>query len=89
MYAIAGTVTTLGGLTILLTGWWVWLKHKTQQTLGPDETARLKRAVDDLRLELDAVQRELSDGQQELHERLDFAERLLAQREPQHLPPDH
>ena len=83
---IGGTITVLGGLAILLTAWWLWLRNRAARAASPDELAQLKRAVEDMRLELDAVHRGLADGQQELHERLDFAERLLAQKQPDRLP---
>lgn len=77
---VAAAVTTLSGIGALLTAWWLWLRNKAQRSLAPEDVAHLKRAVEDLRLDVDALQRELTDSQQELHERLDFAERLLAQK---------
>ena len=59
-----------------------WLRLRAQRTSGP---ATLE--TQELRAELEALRADLGGQLAELHERVDFAERLLAQsREPQALP---
>lgn len=76
---IASSVTLLGGMGAVLVGLQMWLKARAQR-LGAgarEEIENLKAAVRELRQEVDRTHGELQAGQQELHERIDFAERLL------------
>jgi hypothetical protein len=84
---LVSAITVLSGMGVLLTAWWLWLRSRIKRGANPEELSHMRRAIDDMRLELDSVHRELTDGQQELHERLDFAERLLGQKHPERLPP--
>jgi len=52
---------------------------------GPAADAHLREELDGLRLELDELRGQLSDA----HERLDFAERLLARRDETVQLPQH
>jgi hypothetical protein len=73
------TITSLGVTGGLLTGWWLWLRARTERLRGKptEEIRELQDSVSRLRNDLDAMYGELMAGQQEIHERLDFAERLL------------
>ena len=77
---ITATITMLGAMGTILLGLRMWLKSKADR-LGAgarEELETLKDAVAQLRTDLDQAYGELSANQQELHERIDFAERLLS-----------
>ena len=79
LYVVA-TVTTLGLGAGALTAWWLWLRSRTGQLAGSAarELAELKQAVHELQTDIASMYTELTAGQAELNERLDFAERMLA-----------
>jgi hypothetical protein len=89
VFAIAGATTVVAGLGAVLTGWWLWLRSRTERLRGTssEDIRALQDSVAALRTEIETMYTELSQGQQELHERLDFAERLLAQEQGRALPP--
>jgi len=65
-------------------GWWAYRLRQRRGASEPQERFELVDEVDALDAEVSKLRLELS----ELHERLDFAERLLAQRpEPRAGPP--
>jgi hypothetical protein len=78
---IASAVTVLGAMGGLLTGWWLWLRSRTERFRGSsaEDIRALQDSVARLRTEMETLYAELTQGQQELHERIDFAERLLTQ----------
>jgi hypothetical protein len=78
---IVGGITVLGAMGGLLTGWWLWLRSRTERLRGgtTEDVRALQDTVARLRTEIETMYGELTQGQQELHERMDFAERLLAQ----------
>lgn len=76
---IASAVTLVAGMGAVLAGLRMWLRSRAQQ-LGAgarEELDNLRAAVAELRREFDQMSGDLQAGQQELHERIDFAERLL------------
>ncbi|HEX9729866.1 MAG TPA: hypothetical protein VGA37_15325 [Gemmatimonadales bacterium] len=76
---IVMTVTTLGLGGGALAAWYLWLKARTQH-LGAgarEELVALRNVIEELRADMHGMYGELTAGQQELQERLDFAERLL------------
>jgi vacuolar-type H+-ATPase subunit I/STV1 len=77
---IASAVTGLAAMGTLLVGLHMWLKARAHRLGGAvrDELDDLRAAVAQLRREVEHTCGELSAGQQELHERIDFAERLLS-----------
>jgi hypothetical protein len=82
VFAIAGATTVVTAMGVLLTGWWLWLKSRTERLRAggsPEEVRALQDSVARLRTEIETMYSELSQGQQELHERIDFAERMLTQ----------
>ena len=85
---IASCITVLAAMGGLLTGWWLWLRHRAERFRGTssEDVRALQDSVARLRTEMEAMYGELTQGQQELHERLDFAERLLSQEQSRALP---
>ena len=81
VFAIAGATTIVAAMGVLLTGWWLWLRSRAERFRGTsaEDVRALQDSVAALRTELETMYGELTQAQQELHERLDFAERLLAQ----------
>ena len=84
VFAIAGATTVIAAIGGLLTGWWLWLRARTERLRGTsgEDIRALQDSVAALRTELETMYGELTQAQQELHERLDFAERLMAQASP-------
>jgi hypothetical protein len=78
---IASAVTVLAAMGGLLTGWWLWLRSRAERFRGTsaEDVRALQDSIAALRTEMETMYGELTHGQQELHERLDFAERLLSQ----------
>jgi hypothetical protein len=78
---IVSAVTVLAGMGVLLTGWGLWLRHRTERLRGgsSQDIRALQDSVAALRTEMETMYGELTQGHQELHERIDFAERLLTQ----------
>jgi hypothetical protein len=85
---MVSAITGLAAMGSLLTGWWLWLRSRSERLrAGSAEDVKvLHDAVARLRTEMEAVYGELSTGQQELHERIDFAERLLTQSKEERTP---
>jgi hypothetical protein len=83
--ALAIVATIFGGGTFVLLGLRMFLNYRVRRLGGGGEqVARLTEAVDDLRHDLAETRGDLA----EVHERLDFAERLLTQaRDEGRLPP--
>jgi hypothetical protein len=81
VFALAGATTVLAAIGGLLTGWWLWLRSRADRLRGTSaqDVRALQDSIAALRTELETMYGDLTQGQQELHERLDFAERLLAQ----------
>jgi len=81
LFALIGVLSLLG---IGLVGLKSVLSYRLRkQELGAGGSAsELREAIDQLRVELEATQEELRADTAELHERLDFTERLLARRAP-------
>jgi hypothetical protein len=78
--AIAPLVAMLMTGTFGLIGFRLWLAHRPprgQGKLGAEQLERLTEVMEDIRQQLDVMR----DENLELHERMDFAERLLAQRD--------
>jgi len=71
-------VATISGSGLL--AWRMWLRSKTERLrlTGGDEIEQLTEAIDSLHERMQLMQDEIC----ELHERVDFAERLLAKGEP-------
>jgi hypothetical protein len=88
VFAIAGATTVITTLGVLLTGWWLWLRSRTERFRGTSnqDLRALQDQVATLRTEMETIYSELTQGQQELHERLDFAERLLTQEQGRGVP---
>lgn len=65
-----------------LSGFWLYLHYRrADRALGSrEEVARLEATVQELQAELGGVANELHDRLEQLHERVDFTERLLAER---------
>lgn len=63
-------------------GFWLHLHYRRKdRTLGSrEEVERLEAVVTDLQAELGNTANELHDRLEQLHERVDFTERLLAER---------
>jgi hypothetical protein len=72
---LASLMGFLGAGTFLLIGLRMFLTHRARRLTGGEGTRELAEQMTGL---VDEV-RALRDGVVELHERLDFAERLLAQ----------
>ena len=84
---IVGGITVLGAMGGLLTGWWLWLRSRTERIRAggaPQDIRVLHDTVAQLRTEMETMYGELTQGQQELHERIDFTERLLAKGKGDH-----
>ena len=87
---LAGIFTTAMAVTICgstLIGWRLWLRSKTERMnlAGRDDIERLAEAVDGLHERMQFMQDEIG----ELHERVDFAERLLTKGDaPEPYKPD-
>lgn len=83
--ALAIVTTVLGGGTFLLITIRMFLNYRLRRLGGGgDQIAELSDAVQDLRRDLAETRADLAD----MHERIDFAERLLAQaRDEGRLPP--
>ena len=76
---LGGIIATTLAVTICgstLLGWRMWLRAKAERLklAGRDDIERLIDAVESLHERMHGVQEEMG----ELHERVDFAERLLA-----------
>lgn len=86
---IAATVTALASIGGLLTGWWLWLRSRVERLRGTsaEDVRALQDSVARLRGEMETLYGEVTAANQELHERLDFAERLLAQGKPERPTP--
>ena len=76
MESIAPLIALLGLGTFTLIGMKIWLKAKTDRMAPPDakETEQLMEAVDNLHEQVQLLREDLG----ELHERVDFTERLLS-----------
>ena len=76
---ITATITTLGVGGLGLGAFHIWVKSKAQRLSdgAREELAGLRQSIEDLRQEVHGFYGELHSGQQELNERIDFAERLL------------
>jgi uncharacterized coiled-coil protein SlyX len=83
--ALAILTMVLGGGTVLLLTIRMFLNYRLRRLGGGgDQIAELSDAVQDLRRDLAETRADLAD----VHERIDFAERLLAQaRDERRLPP--
>lgn len=68
--------------TAAFAGWWLYLhyRRKDRTIAGQAEVERLEAQVQDLQAELGAVTSEFQDRLDQLHERVDFSERLLLDR---------
>jgi hypothetical protein len=76
---------TVGGFSTLI-AWMAFRNKRIMKAAGSDDVGALREELAQLHDEL-AQQRDESSGQiAELHERLDFAERLLAQQRDPALP---
>jgi len=80
---LAGIFTTALVATITGSGllaWRMWLRSKTERLRlgGGDELEQITEALDTLHERMQLMQEEIG----ELHERVDFAERLLAKGDP-------
>ncbi|UCG86354.1 MAG: hypothetical protein JSW71_21030 [Gemmatimonadota bacterium] len=76
MESIAPLIALFGLGTFTLIGMKMWLKARTDRLSSPDrgEVERLSDAVENLRDQVQLLREDFG----ELHERVDFAERLLA-----------
>jgi len=84
--ALAIVTTIFGGGTFLLITIRMFLNYRIRRLGGGGEqVAQLTEAVDDLRRDLADTRAELAD----VHERMDFAERLLAQARDEGRLPRH
>jgi hypothetical protein len=88
--SIAPLVAMLMAGTFGLIGFRMWLAHRPLRKgkLGAEQLDRLTDTVEDIRQQVELMR----DENLELHERVDFAERLLAQherRDPQLEKPHH
>ncbi len=63
-----------------LAGFWLHLHYRSKNPLRSPEQEQLKTAIQDLETELASVTDAMQDQLDQVHERLDFAERLLASR---------
>lgn len=83
--ALAIVTFILGGGTVLLVGLRMFLNYRVRRLgAGGEQVAHLAEQVDTLRGDLADTRADLA----EVHERLDFAERLLTQaRDEGRLPP--
>jgi hypothetical protein len=86
--AIAGATTVVAAMATLLTGWWLWLRSRADRVRGSSsqDVRALQDQVAALRTEMETMYGELTQAQQELHERVDFAERMLTQEQGKALP---
>lgn len=76
-------VTMVTSLRIVVKAW--IRKKELEHSGGSDDIAR---QLDDIRLELEDVRNEQRSQAAELHERIDFAERLLTSARRSDSPPD-
>lgn len=63
-----------------LAGFWLHLHYRRKDGLRSPEQERLESALRDLEAELGSVTEAMQEQLDQVHERLDFAERLLASR---------
>jgi hypothetical protein len=69
--AIVGNIAFFGSVTFLV---WQWMKHRHERQLGGGSAAELEGLREEVRRLREDVEPQIA----ELTERLDFAERLLA-----------